>query len=166
MTTPSTLAAVVLATALSVAVASDTPDPWSRQKSRPDASQGAVVAQVIGVDTWVQVAYHRPAVRGRDVWDATDSRGNNLVPRNGEPKPWRAGANEVTTIEFSGDVRVQGAEVAAGKYALFMIPGDDPTKEPWTLVLNKDTEQWGSEAGPAGLRAAAAWQRRGAEQAQ
>lgn len=140
MPSPITLAAVVLTAALSVALVGDTPSPWSRHKTRPDESQGAVVAQVLGVDTWVQIAYHRPGVRDRDVWTATSSSGSLIVPRNGDPTPWRAGANEVTTIEFSGDVILEGHDVPAGKYSLFMIPGD----ETWTIVLNTDTKQWGS----------------------
>jgi tetratricopeptide (TPR) repeat protein len=37
-------------------------------------------------------------------------------------------------------VRIAGSEVAAGRYALFAIPG----KERWTIVLNAVGEQWGA----------------------
>jgi hypothetical protein len=30
--------------------------------------------------------------------------------------PWRAGANENTTIEFSTDVKIEGQPLPAGKY--------------------------------------------------
>ena len=33
--------------------------------------------------------------------------------------PWRAGANENTTISFSQDVKIEGKDLKAGKYALF-----------------------------------------------
>ena len=120
-----------------------TAEGWSKpvlvkwQRSFEDAL--AVVSQVVGVDTWVQIAYHRPAVRDRNVWEDVGGSGAPIVPRDGNP-PWRAGANEVTTIEFSGDVQVEGIEVPAGKYAFFVIPGDDV----WTLILNEDTAQRGS----------------------
>jgi hypothetical protein len=37
--------------------------------------------------------------------------------------PWRAGANENTTIEFSTDVLVEGRPLAAGKYGLLEKAG-------------------------------------------
>ncbi len=134
------LLSTVLAATLAAAVApADIHSPWTREKSKPDTSQGAFVAQVVGVDTWVQIAYHRPAVRDRNVWEDVGGNGTPIVPRDGSP-PWRAGANEVTTIEFSGPVQVEGLDVPAGKYALFMIPGE----QSWTVIFNEDTAQRGS----------------------
>jgi hypothetical protein len=105
-----------------------------REKEKPDLSQGATVSQTIGVDESIEITYHRPGVKGRDVF-AKDS---TLAPRTG--KPWRAGANETTTISFSADVKVEGEDLAAGTYGLFMIPGD----EEWTLIFNSAAEGWGS----------------------
>jgi hypothetical protein len=34
--------------------------------------------------------------------------------------PWRAGANENTTITFSHDVKIEGQILKAGTYALFL----------------------------------------------
>ncbi len=119
---------------------------WSadaqRKKKVPDPSQGAVVTQTIGLDTQVTITYHRPGVKGRDVWTGQSDNVNigPLVPRDGDPRPWRAGANEATTIEVSGDVLVEGKELPAGKYALFMIPTDGD----WTVVFSKQARQWGA----------------------
>ena len=136
---PLVLLTLLLAAAAPVAV--DITSPWkARNKSQPDASQGAFVAQTLGLDDWVQISWHRPSVKGRDVWNGTTSRGSALVPRDGEPVPWRAGANEATTIEFTTDVRVQGEALAAGRYALFAIPTDGD----WTLIFQSDADQWGS----------------------
>jgi hypothetical protein len=140
MNTRASLLTALLAAVISVPFVADTPSPWPREKTRPDASQGAVVAQVLGVDTWVQIAYHRPALRGRDVWTAKSNSGAMIVPRNSDPHPWRAGANEVTTIELSADVLIEALPVPAGKYALFMIPSHDK----WTVVLSKTLDQAGS----------------------
>ncbi len=140
MTPRIALVRTLLALAIATPFVLDTPNPWPRKKTQPDASQGAVVAQVLGIDTWVQFAYHRPALRDRDVWTAKNAHGGPTVPRNGEPYPWRAGANEVTTFEASADVRIEGLDVPKGKYALFMIPGD----KFWTVVLNKQLNQAGS----------------------
>lgn len=35
---------------------------------------------------------------------------------------------------------MEGNAVAPGEYALFTIPG----KDEWTIILNKETKQWGS----------------------
>jgi tetratricopeptide (TPR) repeat protein len=95
----------------------------------PDASQHATVMQQIGM-TEIKIDYHRPGVKGREIWGA-------LVPYN---QVWRAGANENTTISFSKDVIVDGKKVPVGTYGLHMIP----TETEWTIILNKDYRAWGS----------------------
>ena len=54
--------------------------------------------------------------------------------------PWRAGANEATVISFEHDVKVEGRELKAGSYALFMAVGTDSVM----LIFSKQTEAWGS----------------------
>lgn len=95
----------------------------------PDASQHAVVMQQVGMAEF-RIDYHRPGVKGRQVW-------GGLVPYD---QVWRAGANENTTISFSKDVIVDGKKVPAGTYGLHMIP----TENDWTIILNKDYRAWGS----------------------
>src|SRR5947208_7175231 len=82
----------------------------------------AIVGERIGL-TDVSIHYDRPGVKGRDgkIW-------GQLVPvgfidqgfGNSKAAPWRAGANENTTIEFSTDVMIEGKPLAAGKYGLFI----------------------------------------------
>jgi hypothetical protein len=103
--------------------------PASAQVSIPRVSPAASVSQTIGT-TEVTIEYHRPGVKGREIW-------GGLVPLG---QPWRMGANEATTIEFSTPVRIAGTEVPAGKYSFFAIPGS----ESWTLVINEDPNQWGA----------------------
>ena len=131
---------IVLSAVLFMAAAFDA--DAQRKKKTPDKSQGATVSQTIGVDTEITITYHRPGVRGRNVWvgSSEDSRIGPLVPHNGDPRPWRAGANEATTIEVSSDVTIEGQALAAGRYALFMIP----TETEWTLIFNGKPKQWGS----------------------
>lgn len=95
----------------------------------PRLSQRASVTQRIGL-TDITIAYHRPAVGGREIWGKT-------VP-NG--KVWRAGANENTTITFSDDVTVEGKPLAAGTYGLHMIPDANQ----WTVIFSKNSTSWGS----------------------
>lgn len=113
-----------------------------RDKKKPDASQGASVIQVIGIDDSVAINYHRPGVKGRDVWggQSDNERIGRLVPFNEDPRPWRAGANEATTITFTSDVKVEGKALAAGTYALFFAP----TEGDWTVIFSKKANQWGS----------------------
>ncbi|WP_461532644.1 DUF2911 domain-containing protein [Sinomicrobium sp.] len=77
-----------------------------------------------------KVIYSRPQKKGRPVF-------GTLVPFD---KVWRTGANEATEITFFKDVVFGDAEVAAGTYSLYTIPG---TKE-WTIILNSDTDVWGA----------------------
>lgn len=53
--------------------------------------------------------------------------------------PWRAGANENTTIEFSHDVRVEGQPVPKGIYGLFFVINQDNTGE---VILSKGARSW------------------------
>lgn len=95
----------------------------------PDPSPHASVSQRVGL-TDITIDYHRPAVGKRKIWGA-------LVPYN---EPWRAGANENTTITFSTPVTVGGKQVPAGTYGLHMIP----TPTTWTVALSTVSIAWGS----------------------
>ena len=79
------------------------------------------------------VSYSSPAVNGRDVW-------NGVVPMNGDPIPWRIGANMNTTISFSTDVLIMGQPLKAGSYGLHAIP----TSEDWTILFADNDNLWGS----------------------
>lgn len=96
----------------------------------PRKSPAASVSATIGY-TAIQVDYHAPTVKEREIW-------GELVPYG---ELWRAGANEATTVCFSTDVKVEERDLAAGCYALFVIP---QKKAPWTVVLNRDTSLWGT----------------------
>ena len=95
----------------------------------PDVSQLAVTKQRVGL-TDITITYHRPLVNGRKIW-------GGLVPLG---EVWRAGANENTTIEFSGPVSVEGQPLAKGIYGLHMIP----TADSWTVIFSKMSSAWGS----------------------
>src|SRR5215210_4865370 len=59
---------------------------------------------------------------------------------NSKASPWRAGANENTTIEFSSDVKIEGQPLKAGKYGFFVAyDANEPT-----LIFSKNTTSWGS----------------------
>lgn len=101
----------------------------SNAQELPQPSQKAMVMQRIGL-TDITMTYHRPLVNERKIW-------GELVPYG---EMWRTGANAAPTIEFSTDVMIAGHDIAAGKYALFTIPGEDE----WTVVINKHWDQGGT----------------------
>ena len=110
------------------------------KKVRP--SLHASVSQTIGVDTDITFDYSRPGVKGRTIWGELVPYG--LAPGNKyseeKPFPWRAGANEKTTIAVSSDVLVDGKPLPAGKYSIHMIPSE----KDWIVIFNKVSEGWGS----------------------
>lgn len=97
-------------------------------KIRPSLKAG--VSQTLGDSTTVSLVYSRPGVKGRTIW-------GELVPYD---KVWRTGANENTTIAFSGDVVVEGMPLAAGTYGLHTIPGETS----WVIIFSKTADAWGS----------------------
>jgi hypothetical protein len=78
----------------------------------------------------ITVDYSAPSKRGRTIL-------GELVPYG---KVWRTGANAATTLTTEADLMIGSLHVPAGKYTLFTIPGE---KE-WTLIVNKQTGQWGT----------------------
>ncbi|HEY0744632.1 MAG TPA: DUF2911 domain-containing protein [Chryseosolibacter sp.] len=104
-------------------------------------SPAAEFKQTIGIST-VTVNYSRPAVKGREVWGALVPYGwNKQGFGSGNEAPWRAGANENTTLTFSHPVKVEGVSVPAGKYGLFFVINQDNSGE---VILSKEYQSWGS----------------------
>lgn len=104
-------------------------------------SPAAIVTQTIGIST-VTINYSRPSVKGRQVWGNLVPYGWNVQPFGAANEaPWRAGANENTTIKFSHDAKVEGQDVPAGLYGLFFVINQDNTGE---VILSKDNRSWGS----------------------
>ena len=80
-------------------------------------------------DKAVRIIYSRPQLKGRSL--------SELAP---EGKVWRTGANEAPEITFYKDATVGGQSIEAGTYSLFTIPGENE----WTIILNKNLNQWGA----------------------
>jgi hypothetical protein len=102
----------------------------------------ASVSERIGL-TDVTISYDRPRVNGREgkIW-------GQLIPvgftdqgfGSSKAAPWRAGANENTTIKFSNDVKIEGQSLAAGLYGFFVAY--DPNE--CTVIFSKNATSWGS----------------------
>jgi hypothetical protein len=102
----------------------------------------ASVYEQVGL-TDVTITYSRPQVKKREgqIW-------GKLVPVGyadqgfgpSKAAPWRAGANESTTIQFSTDVKIEGQALPAGKYGFFVAY--DPAGS--TIIFSKTSTAWGS----------------------
>lgn len=93
--------------------------------AQPRGSERSTVSQVIN-GTTVTLDFSRPVARGRD----------NLfggVIHWGEV--WTPGANWATTIESDRAIRLNGHQVPAGKYSIWLQPRE---QGPWTLSLNRE----------------------------
>lgn len=110
--------------------------------------------QKSSVSQWMGLGSVTVIYRGPDVHDNTgkDRRGKiwgNLVHYGFEDmgfgsssaSPWRAGANEMTTIQFSHPMRVNGKNIPAGTYGLMLAV--DSVK-PWTWIFSSVSTGWGT----------------------
>lgn len=77
-----------------------------------------------------RVIFSRPQKNGRVIF-------GDLIEYG---KVWRLGANEATEIEFYQNVKINNVSIKKGRYTIYAIP--EILK--WTLILNKETDTWGS----------------------
>jgi len=77
-----------------------------------------------------RVIYSRPSRNSRKIFGDLVEYGN----------VWRLGANEATEVEFFQHVHIGGVRVKKGRYTVYCIP----YAEKWTMVLNRETDTWGS----------------------
>lgn len=110
-------------------------------------NERAEVSQWIG-PVKISIDYHSPHVHNPPDKDRTGHIWGELVhygfldegfgPTKGAP--WRAGANESTTITFSHDVKIEGKDLKAGTYALFL---DVEQSGSWNWIFSRHIG-WGS----------------------
>jgi len=116
--------------------------PTYGQDDEVRKSLKASVTQRLGVDTDITFDFSRPGVKGRKIWGDLVPYG--MAPGNdyteGKPYPWRAGADENTTIAFNHDLLVEGERLPAGKYGIHMIPSENE----WVIIFSKNNSGWGS----------------------
>jgi hypothetical protein len=113
----------------------------------------------MGRDT-VKVVYSRPRMNGRRIF-------GGLVPYD---SVWRTGANEATTLRTSAALQIGSVRLDPGTYTLYTIPKEQSgaarcmggpnaavnpsdrfagnTATPWTLIISRQTGQWGTTYEP------------------
>ena len=99
----------------------------------PMSTRDTARAQSGDANVWVD--YGRPLTRGRQIF-------GGVVPWN---EVWRTGANAATQLNTAIDLKVGDGLIPAGKYTLWTLP----TPAGATLIINKQTGQWGTEYDPS-----------------
>jgi len=79
----------------------------------------------------VSITYGRPYAKGRKII-------GGLVPYG---QVWRTGADEATILETDKALMLGPLHVNPGKVSLYSVV----TEKGWSLVINKQTGQWGTE---------------------
>ena len=111
-------------------------------------NERAEVSQWVGL-VKISIDYHSPNVHGGGGADRTGHIWGELVGYGffdegfgpSHATPWRVGANESTTISLSHDVKIEGKDLKAGTYALFL---DVEKTGPWTWIFSRSAKGWGS----------------------
>jgi len=135
-----TLAAFLCLTGWVMAQPLSQPPSGENQKSR--------VTQWIG-PVEVSITYNSPNVHAPNGDDRKGHIWGELVPYgyvdqgfgSSKASPWRAGSNENTVITFSHDVKVEGKDIKAGKYGLFLALSKEG---PSTWIFSNNSTSWGS----------------------
>ena len=98
------------------------------QENRPSPP---ATADVTLAGKQITIKYSRPSMRGRKIM-------GDVVPYG---QVWRTGANEATTLITPVALKIGSADVSAGEYTLWTLPGANS----WKLIINKQTGQWGTD---------------------
>jgi DUF2911 family protein len=120
---PARLAAL----AIVVAIASSPFPATAQEVPKIKPSQHGTVSQRIA-DTTITLEYNRPVARGRELFGA-------LVPYG---KIWCPCADDATTIELTTAVKIDGQELAAGKYSVWTVPNADK----WIVIFSRRAATW------------------------
>ena len=88
-------------------------------------SQRARVEQTVAF-TDISIAYGRPVARGRVLF------GDSGLVKYGAI--WHPGADSATLVRFTRDVLLEGREVKAGEYSVWLLPR---AAGPWTVILSR-----------------------------
>jgi tetratricopeptide (TPR) repeat protein len=103
----------------------------------------AKITEEVGI-TDITIIYSRPDVNKREgkIWGDVITWGFSTLNlnTNKNTQPWRAGANENTTITFEHDVKVEGKNLRAGTYGLFMAVWPDSA----VIIFSNQNYSWGS----------------------
>ena len=110
-----TFVRLIVATALALPASSGA-------QGYPFSQRGSVTQNI--AFTEIMVTYGRPVARGRVLF-------GQLVPWD---SVWHPGADSATRVSFNHDVLLEGHEVKAGEYSVWLVPHEH---RPWTFILSR-----------------------------
>ena len=87
--------------------------------------RGTVMQTINGTE--ISIRYYRPVLRGRTPFPEVVNWG----------RTWTPGADSATRIEISGPLEIEGKELPAGKYSIWIIPDQ---KDAWTVIFNRTAD--------------------------
>jgi len=111
---------------------------WTQEpakKKKAPLSPAAETSVAFG-DKKITIKYSAPSLRGRPTVFGEGGR----VTQDGTYPVWRAGANAATALHTDADLNIKGLVVPAGDYTIYV----QVKPEPWQLIINKQTGQWGT----------------------
>ncbi len=120
------MCAVLIGGSVSAAFAQQ---PGKRQPLSPPAETSVTVA-----GKTLTIKYSAPSVRGREIFGP-----NGRIAKDPTYPVWRAGANSATAFHTDADLDINGLQAPKGDYTIFVLVNP----EPWQLIINKQTGQWG-----------------------
>ena len=94
----------------------------ARAQGYPFSQRSSVTQHV--AHTTIAIEYGRPVARGRVLF-------GQLVPWD---SVWHPGADSATRISFDHPVLLDGHEVKAGEYSVWLVPR---ATGPWTVILSR-----------------------------
>ncbi len=106
------------------------------QKMPPKSPPETAMAMVGGHA--ISIKYSSPRVRGRE--GHIFGPGGLIQSTHKQYPVWRAGANAATTLDTEADLTIGDLSVPKGTYTLFV---DIANPDQWTLIVNKQTGEWG-----------------------
>jgi hypothetical protein len=108
-----------------------TVNPAKKRVSAPAKASATLPNGTITID------YCAPVADGREIFGATGTENKPLVPYG---EVWRTGANAATTLKTSSALQIGDLNVPAGTYTIYSLPAAGG----FTLIVNKQTGQWGT----------------------
>jgi hypothetical protein len=103
--------------------------PAKKQPLSPPAETSVTIA-----GKTLTIKYSAPSVRGREMFGP-----GGRISKDRTYPVWRVGANAATSFHTDADLDLKGLAVPQGDYTIYA----KVDAEPWLLILNKQTKQWG-----------------------
>ncbi|HEY9225715.1 MAG TPA: DUF2911 domain-containing protein [Gemmatimonadaceae bacterium] len=128
MKTPPLFVALLIAAPALHAQAIQRPQPSGLAVTQVTLAFPAGQAPAGSKNSIIRIEYGQPHLRGRTMHTP------DLVPYD---KPWRTGANALTTLTTDVDLTLGGTRLPKGSYALFTLP----SASGWKLIIQKSVGQ-------------------------